>query len=83
MLLSKTLNMPVLYDHMKKILTSSPEVIAQFLLAQLFMEETVGIHGHDQKAIEHVFYLTRTVIFYIHTEKRISLGLWPPYKSNS
>ena len=59
------------------ILSSSAEIVAQFLLDPLHMEETRRILGSDEELTKHIFYLTRTVIFYIHKEKMTSLGLWP------
>ena len=78
-LITKTNNNLVLNNHIKIILSSPTEIVAQFLLVDpLHMEETRRILGTDEKSIEHIFYLNRTVIFYIHKEKKISLSLWPP-----
>ena len=69
LLITKTNDKPVLNNHIKMILSSPAEIVAQFLLDPLHMVETGRILDSDDELVKDIFYLTRTVVFYIHKEK--------------
>ena len=85
----RSLSCPPLHQIIADILVSSPEVQAMFLLDPC---EIPAISAHccetGLKSLLHVYYLTRTFVYYMHRAKMIALGRWPgdpnrkPIKTN-
>ena len=69
---SKTkIQYPSLYDIMSRIMMSSPSYTVQFLLYPCSFRDIIALgQQHGQEIIDHVNYLTRTYVYYMHKIKQ-------------
>ena len=68
---------PALFQFLSRLEKSLPQVMVQFLMdPTAFSEIWETWEPFGQPAISHVYYLTRTYVYYIYRQKQILLGLW-------
>jgi hypothetical protein len=68
---------PALFQFLSRLEKSLPQVMVQFLMDPTAFPEIWEIWKlFGQPAIDHVYYLTRTYVYYIYRQKQILLGLW-------
>ena len=61
------------------ILSSTPNIQTQFVLDPgVFPDVIILGQTYGRPFLDHIFYLTRTYAFYLHRQRLIKLGRWPP-----
>lgn len=77
MWLNKTSHLPELQTLLRNLIRSNPEEKISFILDPMSRPELICLHQNiGQKLLDLVFYLTRTLVYYIHRQKMMSLGRW-------
>ena len=62
---------PSLYDIMSRIMVSTPSYMVHFLLYPCSFPDIIALgQQHGQEVIDHVNYLTRTYVYYMHKIKQ-------------
>ena len=82
MWISKSAQFPPLQQFLLEILSSPTNVKVQFILDPTAFPVIIILCQHyGQDLTNHIYYLVRTFVFYIHKKKQILLGRWPSHKS--
>ena len=77
MFLLKSVAFPALIHFLHELQQAPPEVFMQFLLDPSAFTEVLDIWKMcGQSAVDHVYYLTRTFVYYLYREKQLLLGFW-------
>ena len=77
MFFERSVMFPALYSFLLELERSLPQTQIQFLLDPRAFPEVQEIWEMcGQPAVNHVYYLTRTYVYYLYRQKQILLGLW-------
>ena len=78
MWLDRTLQHPSLHSVIEEVISSPASVQVKFILEPMAFPLIMYLFQlYGQTIVQHVHYLTRTFVFYIHREKQILLDIWP------
>ena len=75
--LSKTRNWPELLQLIEDILTMSPIIKTHFVLDPPQIPTVLRLATKYEDILGHIYYLTRTFVYYMHREREILFDRWP------
>ena len=77
MIFDKTVQYPALFQFLLELEKSSPELQMQFFLDPTAIPAILEVWElFGQQAVDHVYYLARTYVYYLYRKKQILMGFW-------